>query len=95
MVFDGGDDKANDAHDDQNNDKHKPDWANNNVFGDGRNCVVVIDGLFDFDNAEYRKIVDLTSDIAGGVWHDDFGKMIVLVFVSGKDSFASDVVRNI
>ena len=47
------------------------------------------------DNAEYREVVDVTIDVAGGFWHDDFREAVVLVFVGGEDFLAGDGITDI
>ncbi len=51
--------------------------------------------MFNFDDAKNWEIVDLTSDVTSGVRHDDFGKMVVLIFVGGEDFLASDVISDV
>ena len=47
------------------------------------------------DNAEYREVVDVAIDVAGGFRHDDFREAIVLVFVGREDFFAGDGITDI
>lgn len=95
MVADAKSDKANNRGDNQEYEAEEPNRAENNVFYNGRDFVVVINGLLYFDDAEYWEVVDITIDVAGGFRHDNFGETVVLVFVGREDFFAGDGITDI
>ena len=75
MVADAKGDKTNNRGDNQEYEAEEPNRAKNDIFDNGRDFIVVVDGLFYLDDAKY--------------W-EDFGKAVVLVFVGGEDFFAGD-----
>ena len=83
-------DKADNRGDNQEYEAEEPNRAKNDIFDNGRDFIVVVDGLFYLDDAKYWEVINITINVAGGFRHDDFGKAVVLVFVGGEDFFAGD-----
>lgn len=90
MVADAKGDKTNNRGDNQEYEAEEPNRAKNDIFNNGRNFIVVVDGLFYLDDAKHWEVINVAINVAGGFGHDDFGETVVLVFVGGEDFFAGD-----
>ena len=95
MVADTGHNKANDTENSKCHQEEEPDGAQDNIFADCRNFVVVVNSLLYLYYAKGREIIYIAGDISSSFWHDYFGEMIVLIFVGGEDFFASKSVGDI
>ena len=95
MMADASHNKANDTENNKCYQEEEPDGAQNDVFANCGNFVIVVDGLLYLDYAEGGEIVYIAGNISGSFWHDYFGEMIVLVFVGGEDFFASQSIGDI
>ena len=83
-------DKADNRGDNQEYEAEEPNRTKNDIFDNGRDFIVVVDGLFYLDDAKHWEVINITINVAGGFRHDDFGKAVVLVFVGGEDFFSGD-----
>ena len=95
MMADASHNKANDTENNKCYQEEEPDGAQNDVFTNCRNFIIIVNSLLYLDYAEGGEIVYIAGDISGSFRHDYFGEMIVLVLVGGEDFFASQGIRNI
>ena len=91
VADDETDDDGDEEEDGEGDESHKPDGADDDVARLGGDEAVVIDGLFDVDDAEAREVFDVAGDVFGGVWEDKLG-VAAFVGVSGEVDFAGEVV---
>ena len=95
MMADAKGDKTNNRGDNQEYEAEEPNRANDDVFYDSRNFVVIIDSLLYFNNAQYWEVINIAINVAGSFGHDNFGEAVVLVFVGGEDFFTGDGIRHV
>ena len=95
MMADASHNKANDTENNKCYQEEEPDGAQNDVFANCRNFIIIVNSLFYLCYAKGREIIYIAGDVASSFWHDYFGEMIVLIFVGGEDFFASKSIRNI
>ena len=95
MVADASHNKANDTENNKCYQEEEPDGAQNDVFANCRNFIIIVNSLLYLDYAEGGEIVYIAGDISGSFRHDYFGEMIVLVLVGGEDFFASKSIGDI
>lgn len=81
------DNSAEDNYDSNN----KPNWANNEVFLGNRCLTVVIDGLADFDDADWWEIFQFACEVTSGLWHDELREIIILLIL-WEDFFSGNSV---
>lgn len=91
VAVDEADDEGDEGGDSQDDEDHEPDGADDDIVGFGGDVAVIINSLFDVDDAEAGEVLDVAVDALGSIGKNKLG-VTTVVSVGGKIGLAGEVV---